>query len=126
MDRIELGNDINEWLEEYLKTVEEKLASLSRAELISEMKNLESAYTDQQLEKFPDKVMISSLKANCKHASVIDAYVILDQLRNNASDAVILNSVSGMIQTISKAKVDEKTREMNAEFMEKLREHEEE
>lgn len=126
MDRIELGNDVNEWLEEYLKTVEEKLASLSRAELISEMKNLESAYTDQQLEKFHDKVMISSLKANCKHGSVIDAYVILDQLRNNASDAVILNSVSGLIQTISKAKVDEKTREMNAEFMEKLREHEEE
>ena len=126
MDRVELENDISEWLEEYLKTVEEKLASLSRAELISEMKNLESAYTDRQLEKFSDKVMISSLKANCKHASVIDAYVILDQLRNNASDAVILNSVSGLIQTISKAKVDEKTREMNAEFVEKLREQEEE
>lgn len=126
MDRIELKNDVSEWLEDYLKTVEEKLASLTRAELISEMKNLESAYTDQQLEKFPDKVIISSLKANCKHASVIDVYVILDQLRTNASDAVILNSVSGLIQTISKTKVDEKTREMNAEFVEKLREQEEE
>ncbi|MFH6959164.1 hypothetical protein ACHRV1_17355 [Flavobacterium aquidurense] len=125
MDRIELKKDASEWLEEYLKTVEEKLASLSRDELEREMKNLESAYTDQQLEKFTEKLMIASLKTNCKHASVIGAYVILDQLQNNATDADILKSVSGLIQTISKAKEDVKTKEMNTEFVEKLREHEE-
>ncbi|MWB92924.1 hypothetical protein GON26_00965 [Flavobacterium sp. GA093] len=125
MDRKELKKDASEWLEEYLKTVEEKLASLSRDELEREMKNLESEYTDQQLEKFTEKVMIASLKANCKHASVIGGYVILDQLQNNAADADILKSVSGLIQTISKAKEDVKTKEMNTEFVEKLKQYEE-
>jgi hypothetical protein len=126
MDKIKLRKDVSDWQEEYLKTVEEKLGLLSTDELMRAMKKLEHEYSDERLNSFKRETMITSLVAESRDPSLMAAYTVLGGIESNVTDADILNSVSGLIQTISKTKEGEKSKEMNAELVEKLKGYEEE
>jgi hypothetical protein len=125
MDKIKLKKEVSDWQEEFLKIVKEKLGAQSTADLRLAMK-LQHEYSDERLEGFERDFMITSLAAESRDSSLMDSYTVLDSIASNAADKDILKSVSGLIQTISKAKEDGKTKEINAELVEKLKEHKEE
>ena len=121
MDKQELINILESWEEKYLETIREKFTKLNANDLRQAMRGLDSKYTDQQLAKYSDDMMINSLTRNYPDTLITSVQSLLYFIRKTgSSDNDILALASKFKTSVSKSVINDSTTQINLVLVEEL------